>query len=33
DKYINIVNLTNLDNTQKSLLSDHHPLSAVILRK
>ncbi|HDX5826427.1 TPA: endonuclease/exonuclease/phosphatase family protein, partial [Acinetobacter baumannii] len=25
DKYINIVNLTNLDNTQKSLLSDHHP--------
>ncbi|MFW6761115.1 endonuclease/exonuclease/phosphatase family protein [Acinetobacter pittii] len=33
DKYINIVNLTNLDDTQKSLLSDHHPLSAVILRK
>jgi exonuclease III len=33
DKYINIVNLTNLDDTQKFLLSDHHPLSAVILRK
>lgn len=33
DKYINIVNLTNLDDTKKSLLSDHHPLSAVILRK
>ena len=33
DKYINIVNLANLDDTKKHLLSDHHPLSAVILRK
>ncbi|ELW9271201.1 endonuclease/exonuclease/phosphatase family protein [Acinetobacter baumannii] len=33
DKYINILKLNHLDDTQKFLQSDHYPLSAVILRK